>query len=132
MHRQLLAGDTAALEQSLREMLAYIPYPLHIGQEAYYHSLMLLWLKLLGFDITSEVMTNIGRIDAVLKLPEQTIVAEVKCQVKKGRMNALLSKTIKQIEEKRYFERFMNEPKVSLLAVVFAEKEIGCRMVEKK
>jgi hypothetical protein len=133
MQQQLLSGDTAGLEQSLREMMAYIPYPLHIGQEAYYHSLMLLWLKLLGFDITGETTTNIGSIDAVWKLPEHTIVAEVKCLVKKGRMMAtLLSKAIKQIEEKRYYERFMSEQKVSLLAVVFAEKEIGCRMTEKK
>ena len=132
MQQQLLSGNTAALEQSLREMLAYIPYPLHIGQEAYYHSLMLLWLKLLGFDITGEITTNIGSIDAVWKFPGHIVVAEVKCQVKKGRMTALLDKAIKQIENKRYYERFMDEEKVSFLAVVFAEKEIGCRMLEKK
>ena len=132
MHQQLLSGDTSALEQSLREMLAYIPYPLHIGQEAYYHSLMLLWLKLLGFDITGEITTNIGSIDAVWKFPGHVVVAEVKCQVKKGRMTTLLSKAIRQIETKRYYERFMGEEKVSLLAVVFAAKEIGCRMLEKK
>jgi hypothetical protein len=132
MQQQLLSGNTAALEQSLREMLAYIPYPLHIGQESYYHSLMLLWLKLLGFDITGEITTNIGSIDAVWKFPGHTVVAEVKCQVKKGRMTALLDKAIKQIENKRYYERFMDEEKVSFLAVVFAEKEIGCRMLKKK
>jgi hypothetical protein len=129
MQQQLLDGDTAGLEQSLREMLAYIPYPLHIGREAYYHSLMLLWLKLLGFDIVGEVTSNIGSIDAIWKFPGHTIVAEVKCQVKKGRISTLLTKAIRQIEEKRYCERFMNEPKVSLLAVVFAEKEIGCRII---
>ncbi|MDR1632292.1 MAG: ATP-binding protein [Dysgonamonadaceae bacterium] len=128
MQQQLLVGNVAGLEQSLREMLAYIPYPLHIGREAYYHSLMLLWLKLLGFDIIGEVTSNIGSIDAVWKFPGHTIVAEVKCQVKKGRISTLLTKAIRQIEGKRYCERFMNEPKTSLLAVVFAGKEIGCRM----
>jgi len=132
MQHQLLQGDTAALEQSLREMLAYIPFSLHIGQEAYYHSLMLLWLKMLGFNIIGEVNTNVGIIDAVWKFPGHTVVAEVKCLVKKGRMATLLTNAMKQIEEKRYYERFMNEGKVSLLAVVFAEKEIGCRMLEKK
>ncbi|MDR2621173.1 MAG: ATP-binding protein [Dysgonamonadaceae bacterium] len=132
MQQQLLDGDTTALEQSLREMLAYIPYPLHIGREAYYHSLMLLWLKLLGFDIIGEVTSNIGNIDAVWKFPGHTIVTEVKCQVKKSRISTLLTKALRQIEENRYYERFMNEPKVSLLAVVFAEKEIGCRIIEKK
>ena len=61
-----------------------------------------------------------------------TFVKKLECQVKKGRMNALLSKSIKQIEAKRYYERFMDEQKVSLLAVVFAEKEIGCRIIKKK
>ena len=132
MQQQLLAGDATGLEQSLREMLAYIPFPLHIGREAYYHSLMLLWLKLLGFDITGEITTNIGSIDAVWNLPGHTVVAEVKCRTKKSRMAALLTNALRQMEEKRYYERFMNEPKVSLLSVVFAEKEIGCRIVEKK
>jgi hypothetical protein len=132
MQRQLLSGDTGALEQSLREMLSYIPFSLHGKDEAYFHSLMLLWLRLIGFDITGEINTNIGIIDAVWKFPGHTIVAEVKRQVKKGRMTTLLNNAMKQIEEKRYYERFMNEGNVSLLAVVFAEKEIGCRMLAKK
>ena len=132
MQQQLQENNTAALEQSLREMVAYIPYSLRLEYEAYYHSLMLLWLKLLGFDIIGEINTNIGVIDAVWKFSGHTIVAEVKCQVKKGRMATLLTNAIKQIEEKRYYEQFMSEEKVSLLAVVFAEKEIGCRMVVKK
>jgi hypothetical protein len=78
MERQLLAGDASALEQSLRTMLALVPYPLHIGKEAYYHSLLLVWLRLLGFDIEGEIMTDNGRIDAVLRLPGHIIIAEVK------------------------------------------------------
>jgi hypothetical protein len=132
MQQQLVSGDATGLEESLREMLSYIPYPLHIGKESYYHSLMLLWLRLLGFDITSEITTNIGSIDAVWKLPDMVILAEVKCQVKKGRMATLLTKAMKQIEEKRYCERFTAEKKISFLAVVFAEKEIGCRIRELK
>ncbi|GHS97178.1 ATPase AAA [Bacteroidia bacterium] len=127
MQLQLETNDAAGLEQSLREMIAYIPYPLHIGKEAYYHSLLLLWLKLLGFDITGEIMTNTGRIDAVLKLPGQVIVAEIKFQPKQGKMTKLLDEAINQIKEKRYYERFKDQ-KVSFLAVAFAGKEIGCRM----
>ena len=132
MQKQLQDGDATGLEKSLREMIAYIPYPLHIENEAYYHSIMLLWLKIQGFDITGEITTNVGSIDAVLKFPGHTIVAEVKCRSKKGRIATLLTNAMKQIEEKRYYERFMNDKKVSLLSIVFAEKEIGCRIVEKK
>jgi hypothetical protein len=33
-----------------------------------------------------------------------------------------------QIREKRYYERFLGERQVSLLAVAFTGNEIGCRM----
>jgi hypothetical protein len=127
MQQQLFKNDSAGLEQSLREMLAYIPYPLHIGKEAYYHSLLLLWLKLLGFDITGEIMTNAGRIDAVWQLPEQVIIAEVKFQPEKENIPKLLDEAIRQIKENRYAERFNTGQKVSLLGIAFAGNEIGCK-----
>jgi hypothetical protein len=127
MQQQLLDNNAAGLEQSLREMLAYIPYPLHIGKEAYYHSLLLLWLKLLGFDITGEIMTNIGRIDAVLKFPDHIIIAEIKFQPEEEKISKLLDEALNQIKEKRYYEPFKGQ-KVSLLGVAFAGKEIGCRI----
>jgi hypothetical protein len=127
MQQQMETNDAAGLEQSLREMIAYIPYPLHIGKEAYYHSLLLLWLKLLGFNITGEITTNIGRIDAVLQLPDQVIVAEIKFQPKQGKIPKLLDEAINQIKEKRYYERFTDQ-KISFLGVAFAGKEIGCRI----
>jgi Holliday junction resolvase-like predicted endonuclease len=129
MQQQLLAGDATGLEQSLREMLAHIPYPLHIGKEAYYHSLLLLWLKLLGFDITGEVTTNIGRIDAVWKFSGHIVIAEVKYQPQEKKISTLLDKAIKQIKEKKYAEKFDKGQKISLLAVAFAGKEIGCRII---
>jgi Holliday junction resolvase-like predicted endonuclease len=128
MQQQLRAGDASGLEESLREMLAYIPYPLHIGKEAYYHSLLLLWLKLLGFDIIGETMTNVGRIDAVWQLSGHVIVVEVKYQPKKEKIANLLNAAIKQIKGNRYAERFNDGQKVSLLGIAFAGKEIGCRI----
>ncbi|MDR0832720.1 MAG: ATP-binding protein [Candidatus Symbiothrix sp.] len=128
MQTQLFAHDASGLEKSLRELLAHIPYQLHIGKEAYYHSLLLLWLKLLGFDVVGEVNTNNGRIDAVWKLPEHTIIAEVKYQVEEEDTSKLLDAAIKQIREKHYAERFDNGQKVTLLAIAFAGKEIACRM----
>ncbi|GHS87954.1 ATPase AAA [Bacteroidia bacterium] len=144
MQKQLLDNDAVGLEKSLREMLANIPYQLHIGKEAYYHSLLLLWLKLLGFDVAGEVNTNKGRIDAVWKIKECMVIAEVKFQVQEENISALLDKAIKQIKEKHYAERFddgastgsateSTNPvikKVLLLGVAFAGKEIGCRMEE--
>jgi Holliday junction resolvase-like predicted endonuclease len=128
MQTQLLDNDASGLEKSLREMLAYVPYQLHIGKEAYYHSLLLVWLKLMGFDVAGEVSTNKGRIDTILKLNEHTVIAEIKYQPQEEALDSLLDASMKQIREKQYAERYDNGQKVSLLAVAFAGKEIGCRI----
>jgi hypothetical protein len=109
-------------------MLAYIPYPLHVKNEAYYHSLMLLWLRLLGFDLAGEVMTDTGRIDAVWQLPGRVIIAEVKFHPEEGKLPRLLDEALHQINERRYADRFREIQEVSLLAVALSGKEIGCRV----
>jgi hypothetical protein len=128
MQKQLRSLQTDELERSLRQMLSYIPYQLQIKTEAYYHTMLLLWLKLLGFDLIAELPTNVGRIDAVWTFPDHTIIVEVKSQPKKANISKLLDAAIKQIREPRYYERFSSESQVSLLGVVFAGNEIGCRM----
>jgi hypothetical protein len=65
MMEALLKGDAAAFEANLKELFANIPYQLHIKREAYCHSLLLLWLNMLGFHVEAEVSTDKGRIDAV-------------------------------------------------------------------
>jgi len=47
----------------IRALFAKIPYPLHIEQEAYYHSLFYMILVLMGVEIDLEVLTDKGRID---------------------------------------------------------------------
>ncbi|MDR0725609.1 MAG: ATP-binding protein, partial [Prevotellaceae bacterium] len=83
MQQQIYEGDTSALEQNLRMLLAHIPSILHVEAEKYYHSLFLLLMKMLGFDIQGEIMTNIGRIDAVWHQPGLTVVAEIKYHAEK-------------------------------------------------
>jgi hypothetical protein len=83
---------------------------------------------MLGFDIQSEVMTNIGRIDAVWQQPNLTVVAEIKYSAEKD-ADSLLNDAMKQIHDRRYYEKYLDK-KVILLGVAFAEKEIKCRMEE--
>jgi hypothetical protein len=127
MQRQICSNDASGLEQSLREMLAHIPYPLHVKNEAYYHSLFLLWVKMLGFDIQGEIMTNTGRIDAVWHLPGLTVVAEVKYHTQKS-VDSLLEDAMQQIRDKRYYEPYLDRT-VALLGVACTGKDVGCRMV---
>jgi hypothetical protein len=60
MMEALLKGDAVVFEANLKELFANIPYQLHIKREAYYHSLLLLWLNMLGFHVDAEVSTNKG------------------------------------------------------------------------
>jgi hypothetical protein len=109
-------------------MLAGLPYLEVVKTEAWYHAIMLLWLRVLGFELIGEVLTNVGRIDAVWFFPGHVIVVEVKSTPGQGDLSKLLDAAMVQIREKRYYERFLGERQVSLLAVAFAGNEIGCRM----
>jgi Holliday junction resolvase-like predicted endonuclease len=127
MQEQIGNGDSEGFAQSLRILLANIPYQLHIKHESYYHSLFLAWMKMLGFAIQGEVMTNIGRIDAVWQQPELTVVAEVKYSGKK-KAAKLLNEALKQIRDRKYYEKYLDAKRVLLLAVAFSGKEVSCRM----
>jgi hypothetical protein len=115
-------------EQNLRMLFAHIPYELHVKNEAYYHSMFLLAMKMLGFEIQGQVMTNIGRIDAVWHQPELTVVAEIKYSAKK-KADSLLDEAMTQICDRRYYEKYLDK-KVALLGIAFARKELKCRMEE--
>ncbi|MDR1221915.1 MAG: ATP-binding protein [Tannerella sp.] len=124
---QIYEGKTAALEQSLRSLLAHIPNNLHVENESYYHSLFLFLMATLGFDIQGEVLTNIGRIDAVWRQAGLTVVAEIKYSAKK-KIDNLLNSAMRQIRKRKYYETYLNDTKVMLMAIAFTEKEIKCRM----
>jgi hypothetical protein len=124
---QIYEGKTAALEQSLRSLLAHIPNNLHVETESYYHSLFLFLVATLGFDIQGEILTNIGRIDAVWRQPGLTVVAEIKYSAEK-KIENLLNSAMRQIRRQKYYEAYLNDTKVMLMAIAFAGKEIKCRM----
>ncbi|MDR0547189.1 MAG: ATP-binding protein [Dysgonamonadaceae bacterium] len=130
MMEQLFNGDTAAFNRNLKAMIAHIPYQLHIPEESYYHSLFILWLKMLGFKVDAEVSTNTGRIDAVWTWGDRVVIAEVK-YTKEGNLDTLISEAFTQIREKKYYERYNGENKrIALLAVAFAGREITSQMEE--
>jgi hypothetical protein len=128
LQQQIRDKDITGFEQNLRLLFAHIPYELHVKNEAYYHSMLLLLMKMLGFDIQGQTMTNIGRIDAVWHQPGQTVVAEIKYSAKKKADN-LLDEALTQIRDRRYYEKYLDR-KVILLGVAFTGKEIKCRAEE--
>ena len=121
----LVTSNEQGFEQSLREVFANIPYQLHIKQERYYHSVLLIWLKMLGFETYGEIPTDKGRIDAVWTWRNHAFVMEVKQSEDKDAAS-LLQEAMNQIKEKRYYDRY-DGYKITLVAVAFARKEIECK-----
>jgi hypothetical protein len=71
-------------------------------------------------------MTNLGRIDAVWRQPGLTVVAEIKYGARK-RANSLLSAAMKQIRDRRYYEKYADRD-VLLLGIAFTGKDVKCSM----
>jgi hypothetical protein len=127
MQKQITDFDEAGFARSLEAMIASVPYDIHIPCEDYYHSLMLIWMRLLGFKIHGEVHNNLGRADAVWEQPGLTVVAEVKYHAEET-IDSLLGEALKQIHERRYYNKYHG--RVILLGVAFSGKQTGCRMEE--
>jgi len=124
LKRALKKGDTEEFIKIIKSMFAKIPYKLHIPKESYYQSIFYIILSLLGVKIDLEVLTDKGRIDGVLEFPDKVYIIEFKYGKSGSKMKNLLDKTIKQIKEKKYYERFMcKDRKVIFLAVGFIGKE---------
>jgi hypothetical protein len=110
----------------IRAMVAKIPYPLHIPQEAYYHSLFYMILELMGVEVDLEVLTDKGRIDGVMEYQDKIYLIEFKYGQPGTSMEKLTEQAIQQIQTKRYGERFLKDPRKRIcLEVGFLEKEIG-------
>jgi hypothetical protein len=125
MQRQITACDESGFARSLEAMTATVPYDIQIPSENYYHSFMLLWMRLLGFNIRAEEHNNLGRSDAVWEQSGFTVVAELKYHAKK-KINTLLNEAMKQIHERRYYNKYPG--KVLLLGIAFSGRQPGCRM----
>jgi hypothetical protein len=125
MEAQIIACDEAGFARSLEAMVATVPYEINKINEAYYHSMMLMWMRLLGFKIHGEVSNNLGRADAVWEQPGVTVVAEIKYHAKR-KISKLLNEAMKQIHDRRYYNRYLG--KVILLGIAFSGKNVGCRM----
>jgi predicted DNA-binding ribbon-helix-helix protein len=126
MQQQIHNGNVSGLQQNLQLLLAHIPSNLHIPKEAYYHSLFLLLMKVLGFDIQGEISTNIGRIDAVWHQPDLTVVSEIKYHSEKD-IDSLLQEAMTQIRDHKYYEAYLDK-KVMLMAIAFTGKEVKCEL----
>ena len=114
LQKTLRTKNIAGFINVLKSVFAGIPHTLFLTQEAYYHSLVYLLLKLLGFTIHAEPLTNLGRIDAVVELPEAVYIVEFKMSTAQVALD--------QIRNKKYDQpyRHLGKP-IILLGIAFDE-----------
>lgn len=116
----LKSKDLNGFFEVFNELLTSVPYQIHLKQEAYYHSLIYLVLKALGFSVHSEVSTNQGRVDMVLKTDLYTFIFEFK-------IDSDAKTALKQILDNKYHDKFKLESKK--IIVVGANFDTKSRML---
>lgn len=132
MARHLRIGAVEAFLNRLQSLFSGISYPIHPGglsgvenHEKYYHTMFHLVLRLLGYDIHSEVLTHDGRIDAVVTTAEYIYVTEFKL--------GDAATAMAQLKRKNYHVQYLGTgKKVILLAIGFdvATRNVGGFLVE--
>ena len=113
----------------LKTIFATIPYNNYANNiisqyEGYYSSVVFVYLMTLGYDVIAEDVTNKGRIDLTIKTNDKILIIEFKVDADK-------EKPIKQIKERRYFEKYMNENKeIYLIGISFSSEERNIKEYE--
>lgn len=103
--------------EALTSIISGIPYPLHMSDEKFYHSLLQVIFSAAGIDVQSERMTSIGRMDLVLEFSHLLYIIELK-------VNELPEKGLHQIETQKYHEPFLfKKKKIIAVGISFLRKK---------
>lgn len=115
------ALDNKKLEDLIRlikSIFKNIPYPIFKAEgEFYYHSLIYLVFFYLGDFMESEVNTNDGRLDAVIKTSQYIYIIEFK-------WNQNAQTALDQIKEKGYAEKYYGDEREKILIGINFSSEL--------
>ncbi|MBI4646109.1 MAG: ATP-binding protein [Bacteroidia bacterium] len=123
--QSLSNNDIEKFIHLLKILFKGITYPLIDNKENYYHSIFYLVVKLLGFDIETEILACDGRIDSVIKCNSFIYVIEFKLGTAQS--------ALEQIQKKQYHLKYQNQGKqIVLLGIGFdtEQKNIGDYLVQ--
>ncbi len=111
-------GETVKAVETLYSIFASIPYnELVFDAESAVHAGFVCMMNMLEADIIAETATNKGRIDCILKCPNDIYVIEFK-------FNKSADDAIAQIKEKKYYEPYLRYGKtIRLLGINFSTDE---------
>ncbi len=117
----MFEGDFGRFIEVLKSIFASIPYHTYANSiisqyEGYYSTVVYVYLSALGYEVIPEDATNRGRIDMTVKLPDKTVIIEFKVDSDED--------PIKQVRERRYFEKYEAEGKsIYILGIKFDSQE---------
>lgn len=119
----LHSNDLEEFFATLQLFFAQIPYTLQIKREKYYQTIFYLVFTLIGLRTQAEVVTNRGRIDAVVEVAEAIYIFEFK-------LNGSEQAALAQIKKTAYYERYQHLAKslgrpIHLLGVNFSTRKRG-------
>jgi hypothetical protein len=115
--RELKAGDTDAFMERLKVFFANIPYDLNNNNEKHYHAIFYVVFTLMKQYVASEVKSNRGRADAVVKTKDAIYVFEFK-------LNGTAEEAIRQIDDKGYLIPYqLDGRKLVKVGVEFSKEE---------
>ena len=121
IQQALKTGDLQNILNILKYLFSSIPYQLHVDKEAYYHSIFIAVMNVLGFKIDAEVSVSKGRIDAALELEDKVYIFEFKyvnCppdadeSTRKEISDKALKLGMKQISDKGYTGKYIGSGKI--------------------
>ncbi|HEX2957176.1 MAG TPA: PD-(D/E)XK nuclease domain-containing protein [Chitinispirillaceae bacterium] len=119
--KSILTHDFDKTKDVLSALFASIPYSNYANNiianyEGYYASVVYTFLASIGFEIIAEDITSRGQVDLTIKTPSSIVIIEFKVDSSE---NAL-----KQIKEKRYFEKYLENGKdIYLLGIHFDSEQ---------
>ncbi|PRM88637.1 ATP-binding protein [Aliarcobacter cryaerophilus] len=108
--------------KALKSIFASIPYNNYTNNhiqnyEGFYSSVVYVYLSSLGLNIIGEDVTNKGRIDLTIIMPNTIYIIEFKVDLTDN-------SALKQIKEKNYAQKYLNENKpIYLLGIEFSSSE---------
>lgn len=106
-------NDMADLHRKLQDFFNRMPYTIHIQNEHELQFVLYAIFALIGVTVDPEVTTSLGRADLVVSLPKHVYIIELK-------FNQPAHKALQQIQEKRYYEKYINSSQyITLLGIGF-------------
>jgi len=122
-----ICNNMAELQQVLQNFFNEMPYNVHISREFDLQIVIFSVFKLIGIEVDPEVVTSLGRADLVVSLPQPSHKASAGTArlvyVIELKFNKSAKEALDQIQDKKYYEKFLNIGKQITLVGINFESE---------